>query len=157
MRKFKVTLFFAWHDFWIGFFWNRRKRLLYLLPVPMLGFRIDFRPMWDLVMHCPECSYFHLDEGEWLERRHKTHQCQNCGHEWRPYDYPTRGVLPGQLTCRFNHAALHRKYFGNCPGCIYIDYNFTPFPGEIEEMKKLPLSDPRNAEQHGCRCAEIKN
>ena len=43
-------------------------------------------------MSCPECGVAHVDEGPWATRLHKTHQCQACGHEWRPYEYPTVGV-----------------------------------------------------------------
>lgn len=42
---------------------------------------------------CPRCGAIHLDEGEWATRPHKTHQCQSCKHEWRPFEYPTVGVL----------------------------------------------------------------
>lgn len=45
-----------------------------------------------LALWCPKCSAPHVDEGEWATRPHKTHQCQSCGHEWRPFDYPTTGV-----------------------------------------------------------------
>lgn len=41
---------------------------------------------------CPACETRHIDEGEWVTKLHKTHQCQQCGHEWRPYQYPTVGV-----------------------------------------------------------------
>lgn len=41
---------------------------------------------------CPECGVAHVDEGVWAVRLHKTHQCQACKHEWRPYEYPTVGV-----------------------------------------------------------------
>lgn len=43
---------------------------------------------------CPECGAPHIDEGEWATRPHKTHQCQSCKHEWRPFEYPTVGVDP---------------------------------------------------------------
>jgi hypothetical protein len=73
-----------------------------------------------MVLHCPKCGVQHIDESneeevritaaergfvvgsrdwedfieknEWLNPPHKTHQCQSCKHEWRPFDYATTGV-----------------------------------------------------------------
>jgi len=46
-----------------------------------------------VVIACPACGEQHIDEGEWATTRtHKTHQCQGCGHEWRPFPYATVGV-----------------------------------------------------------------
>jgi hypothetical protein len=42
---------------------------------------------------CPACKSPHIDEGEWATTRlHKTHQCQTCKYEWRPFPYHTVGV-----------------------------------------------------------------
>ncbi len=33
----RVRLIFAWYDFWVGLFWDREKRRLYVFPIPMVG------------------------------------------------------------------------------------------------------------------------
>lgn len=46
------------------------------------------------VLKCPQCGAQHIDEGEWATRPHRTHQCQFCKHEWRPFEFHTVGVKP---------------------------------------------------------------
>lgn len=38
----KAKLIFAWYDFWVGLFYDRAKRRLYIFPLPMLGVCVDF-------------------------------------------------------------------------------------------------------------------
>lgn len=33
----KTRLFFAWFDLWVGAYWDRRARILYVCPLPMVG------------------------------------------------------------------------------------------------------------------------
>ena len=42
MRIAKVSLVCAWYDLWIGVFIDRAKRRLYVLPLPCLGFVIEW-------------------------------------------------------------------------------------------------------------------
>ena len=37
-----VSFLFAWYDFWVGAYWDRKTRRLYVLPLPMVGIVIDF-------------------------------------------------------------------------------------------------------------------
>ena len=50
-----------------------------------------------MILHCPDCSYRHIDKGEFATKPHHTHACQCCGLVWRPAIGPTVGVrfLPG--------------------------------------------------------------
>ena len=38
----RVKPILAWYDFWVGLFWDRSKRRLYVFPVPMVGLVVEF-------------------------------------------------------------------------------------------------------------------
>lgn len=38
----KVRFLFAWYDAWIGAYWDRQNRRLYVLPIPFFGVVLDF-------------------------------------------------------------------------------------------------------------------
>jgi len=38
----KVKLLFAWYDLWVGLFWDKKKKWLYILPFPCLGIILKF-------------------------------------------------------------------------------------------------------------------
>lgn len=38
----KVKLLFAWYDIWAGAYWDRKNKLLYILPIPCFGVVIKF-------------------------------------------------------------------------------------------------------------------
>ncbi len=33
----RVKFLFAWYDLWVGVFWDRKSRKLYILPLPCIG------------------------------------------------------------------------------------------------------------------------
>lgn len=37
----KINIFFAWYDFWIGFFYDRDKHILYICPLPMVVIEVQ--------------------------------------------------------------------------------------------------------------------
>ena len=39
-----MKFIFAWYDFWVGWYWDRENRRLYILPFPMIGMMIQFKP-----------------------------------------------------------------------------------------------------------------
>ncbi len=39
----RIRPILKWYDFWIGAYYDRKGRVLYVLPVPMLGLKIEFR------------------------------------------------------------------------------------------------------------------
>ncbi len=40
----QIRPMFAWYDFWIGAFYDRKTKTLYLFPVPMFGLKITRKP-----------------------------------------------------------------------------------------------------------------
>ena len=53
VQRFAVSAFFRWYDVWIGAYWDREAKVLYVCPVPMFGLKIKMpwrrgnAPPWD--------------------------------------------------------------------------------------------------------------
>lgn len=41
-NRFPISLTLAWYDFWIGFYWDKTKKRLYILPIPCIGVCLQF-------------------------------------------------------------------------------------------------------------------
>lgn len=39
----RVRVFWAWYDIWIGVYWNRKARTLYLILIPTLVLALEFK------------------------------------------------------------------------------------------------------------------
>jgi hypothetical protein len=44
IKSWSVNLIFAWYDLWIGAYWDKKQRRLYILPIPCVGVVIQFKP-----------------------------------------------------------------------------------------------------------------
>lgn len=58
----EVEFLFKWYDFWIGAFYDKKKRWLYILPIPMIGIIIKL-PKNNSICTCqsPETGHKAMD------------------------------------------------------------------------------------------------
>lgn len=54
---------------------------------PMIGEKVT-----SMILFCPMCHSRHIEEGEFVTKKHHTHACQICGFVWRPAVEYTAGV-----------------------------------------------------------------
>jgi len=48
----RVKGIFVWYDFWVGFFYDRKSKMLYFFPIPMFGIKIDCRSKAEIKLNC---------------------------------------------------------------------------------------------------------
>ena len=41
-KRKRLKIIFAWFDFWVGFYWGEKMRVLYFFPIPTIGLKIQF-------------------------------------------------------------------------------------------------------------------
>ncbi len=39
----RIEPIFAWYDIWVGAFWDKKKKWLYIFPLPTLGLILKFK------------------------------------------------------------------------------------------------------------------
>lgn len=42
-QKFRISFICKWYDGWVGYFWDKDRKWLYLLPIPCIGIVLKFR------------------------------------------------------------------------------------------------------------------
>lgn len=88
--------------------------------------------MTPLILLCPVCEVAHVDRAEWATRPHKTHLCENCGHEWRPFEVPTVGVAARVGLPVSSAAILAPGMNDNKVRAAFLAAGFTIKPGETD-------------------------
>lgn len=51
----KIRPLFAWYDLWVGLYWDRKTRRLYVLPLPCIGVVFDFGQPVPAGGYCSRC------------------------------------------------------------------------------------------------------
>lgn len=39
----RISFFFAWFDLWVGAYWDAKKRVLYICPLPCFVLKFQFK------------------------------------------------------------------------------------------------------------------
>lgn len=45
---YRVEFFFRWYDLWVGAYWDRENKALYVCPLPTLGVVIRFANLYGI-------------------------------------------------------------------------------------------------------------
>lgn len=72
----KIKFIFAWYDLWVGAYWQKKKRRLYIMILPTLGVRIDVPHFWFRCHYCG-CRVSAKRTTIYLTRNLKT-LCEHC-------------------------------------------------------------------------------
>jgi len=44
----KFTYLVVWYDGWVGYYWDKKNRTLYLFPIPYVGYKITMGSPFEL-------------------------------------------------------------------------------------------------------------
>ncbi len=76
----KVKFFFAWYDFWVGFYYDRNGRTLYICPLPCCVFKI-WKPAKFLYSGTTSAPKAIWHDGKWYHTKEfKSDEYSTTGH-----------------------------------------------------------------------------
>jgi hypothetical protein len=93
-NRLKFSISFRWYDFWIGWYWDRENRAIYICLLPMLPIRISIQNAAedddDEIMYCQDCGRMILwdckHSDDIVRRAYVTASgdlfCDLCGREY---------------------------------------------------------------------------
>ncbi len=117
----KVEIIFAWYDLWIGFFWDQKKRWLYIFPLPTVGFIIKFKnrviPKDEIIKE--DCKHMEFTTEASIARLTKSDETDevtgysmdltvHCAECLKPFAFigAPGGYSPGQPMCSVDRLEL---------------------------------------------------
>ena len=59
------------------------------------------------LLWCPRCGQQHIDKGLWATVPHRTHYCNYCCTEWRPFEVATYGCSVEDIKRRVTNLETH--------------------------------------------------
>jgi hypothetical protein len=59
------------------------------------------------LLWCPRCGQPHIDRGLWVSVPHRTHYCNYCCTEWRPFEVATYGCEVDEIRHRITLMPTH--------------------------------------------------
>lgn len=85
----RISFLFAWYDFWVGVYYDRKNRTLYILPLPMLVIKIDCMTYygiigyhtkyligvcvatarWEALKDDPRVGFIKISKNDWLKEQ----------------------------------------------------------------------------------------
>lgn len=84
----KISFHFLWYDFWVGWFWDQKKQILYVNPLPCCVFKIVFKEKRTVVcLKCGEIKRYEVIPSLRPSPREKDEKvffhtrCSICGSE----------------------------------------------------------------------------
>ena len=75
----KVEFLFAWYDMWVGAYWDRKARKLYLMPVPMCGVVVSLPQKQQSPQSAVECRPGQWGGKHFWEQSLSGSRCVQCG------------------------------------------------------------------------------
>ncbi len=75
---------FAWYDIWVGVFWDQKKRILYVCPLPMLLIVIPIPKRKRELIPVDKCDHDYKCVYEGWDS--ESYECDWCGDRYKLYD-----------------------------------------------------------------------
>jgi len=99
----RISVHFLWYDFWVGLFWDQKKKILYVCPLPCFVIKMEFEKKVNAI-------------------------CMNCGRMWlyqiiiSPPEIKEKNFIYTRCaTCRseqpqcFGKGCMRANFTSHCP------------------------------------------